>query len=474
MDKDEELTTKHNATNALITIGKLDFEVVVTHESECLAYPLNGPKVALPINGIGYSLSDRLMRKYMDHYGKVPSSRALEDATRVLMSDAFQLPKVQAFFRNARVGDDIYLDLGDESGRAVHFSKGSWSVIERPPVYFRRTELTGVLRTPIHGGSIEQLFSILNIPERIQPLVVGYLIAGLDPEIPMPIFNIGGEQGSGKSTLGKRMRAIIDPSPLQSHSAPTDEGGWSDIAGSARLIAFDNLSSISTKFSDILCKAVTGDSSGKRRLYSDRGLVVRKFMPIIMLNGISVSITRDDLADRILSVNLPVITSIERKDAKGIESEWDEQLPAILGALYTIAAKVYTALPGLRLAELPRMADFARVLAATDEVRATNSLGIYLEDIGSIASSVVELDAFLQAVIKEVKAPWTGTSSELLGRTEGSRHYLSADDWPTTPRHVTERLSRKAPTLRKLGWEVVDLGSNNQEGTKRWKLSPPS
>ena len=193
MGKDEDSTPKHNQTNAIITLGKLDFEVVVTHESECLAYPLHGPKVALPINGIGNSLSDRLMRKYMDHYGKVPSTRSLDEATRVLMSDAFQLPKVQAFFRNARVGDDIYLDLGDETGRAIHFAGGTWTVIEKPPVYFRRTELTGVLPTPVHGGSIEQLFSILNIPERIQPLVVGYLIAGLDPEIPMPIFNIGGE-----------------------------------------------------------------------------------------------------------------------------------------------------------------------------------------------------------------------------------------------------------------------------------------
>ena len=270
------------------------------------------------------------------------------------------------------------------------------------------------------------------------------------------------------------MRGIIDPSPLQSHSAPSDESGWSEIAGSARLIGFDNLSSISTKFSDILCKAVTGDSSGKRKLYSDRGLVVRKFMPIIMLNGISVTITRDDLADRILSVNLPVITSTERKSIKEIESDWNTQLPTILGALYTIAAKVYEVLPGIRLAELPRMADFARVLAATDAVRGTNSLEIYLEDIGSIASSVAELDLFLQAVMKEIKTTWVGTSAELLGRTESSRNYASDAYWPNTPRHVTDRLTRKAPTLRKLGWDVVDLGSNNQEGTKKWRLSPPS
>jgi hypothetical protein len=49
-----------------------------------------------------------------------------------------------------------------------------------------------------------------------------------------------------------------------------------------------------------------------------------------------------------------------------LDAEWPEILPHALGAFYDLAAAVLTRLPDIELKNLPRMADYARVLAAVD------------------------------------------------------------------------------------------------------------
>lgn len=64
--------------------------------------------------------------------------------------------------------------------------------------------------------------------------------------------------------------------------------------------------------------------------------------------------------------------------------------PAILGALLDLTAKVLAVLPNVTADRLPRMADFARVLAALAEVTGWSSLGVYEAMGGRLAEEVIE------------------------------------------------------------------------------------
>ena len=97
---------------------------------------------------------------------------------------------------------EFFVDLGDDSGQAVRITAQEWSVIDRPPVAFRRPD--GLLALPVQReGSIERLQAYVNLTEQDFRLLVGWLAAALLPERPYPVLAIHGEQGSAKSTLAK-------------------------------------------------------------------------------------------------------------------------------------------------------------------------------------------------------------------------------------------------------------------------------
>src|SRR5215831_10194558 len=83
-----------------------------------------------------------------------------------------------------------------------------------------------------------------------------------------------------------------------------------------------------------------------------------------------------DLADRLLPVDLALITEEERRAEEDLWPSWDEAHPLILGALLDLVSRVMAELPRVSLQRKPRMADFARVVSAvgaamdTEESRA--------------------------------------------------------------------------------------------------------
>jgi hypothetical protein len=458
----------------LITIANLEYEIIRSKEGDYLAFPRTGPKISKPLNSEQYNFGGDLMRRYMELTGKIPSERAINDAIRVLINDSHLYDPVPVYLRNARLGEFLYIDLGDSTGRAVEIKPGSWSIIERPPVYFRRTNLTGRFPTPIAGGEIHKLFTIVNIPSISENLIIGWLIASMDPSIPRPILGVNGEQGSGKTFTSKHLSYLVDPSPAPLQSPPRDESAWIEAAANSYCVSLDNLSKISNEFSDSLCRAATGIASSKRKLYSDKGVVVYDFKNTIIINGINLAIVRDDLSDRVLPIYLPIISSKKRNYESDLEKQWNEMYPYIFGGLLDLCAKVLLRIPHVKLKHLPRMADFARILEAMDEVIGTNSFGDFISEIDKSADISIKRDAFLTAITEAITADWRGTARELLDVLVSKIPTTTDRSWPSNNREVTEKLTRSAPTLRKLGWTVTNLGSNNHQNATRWNIAPPA
>ena len=409
----------------------------------------DGANIALPLRGRA-GLRERLAKLYADQCGgTVPSSSALTDAVAVLEGHAHEADPEQVGLRLAATVTGVVIDLGTADGRCVVVGPDGWRVDTRSPVLFRRTALTSPLPEPVGGGHLDQLRHLLNVSDDGWQLLVGWSVAALIPDLPHPILALLGEQGTAKSTTARLLVDLIDPSPAPLRSCPRDIRQWAVTAAASWTVALDNVSTISGWLSDTLCKAVTGDGIVDRALYTDSDVSVLSFRRVIAMTSIDAGALSGDLAERLLPVELARIPADRRRTDEEVNRTFAAARPAILGALLDLLAQVLATLPTIHLDTLPRMADFARVLAAIDKINGWSSLAAYVKSTDDVAESVVDSDPFATAV--RDLGDWTGTASAL--------HELLTPDrppqgWPKSARAVAGALRRLVPALRTSGVNV--------------------
>ena len=468
---------KKSAATELVEMARQSYQFGTSTTGETFGIPLDGPAVTFMIRGSKYSLRARLADRYFTTHGKAAGSQALADALLTIEGIGRDW-ETELHLRVAPDGLErsVWIDLGDDTGQAIHLTAGGWSVRPKAPVLFRRTSLTAPLPTPVgaggQGDGLDQLWKLLNVEEDDRPLVAAWLVAALIPEIPHPCLALFGEQGTGKTTATKLLVSIVDPSPVPARKPPRDADSWVTAAAGSWVVAIDNLSTIPHWLSDSICRAVTGDGDVRRKLFTDGDLHVFAFRRAIVFNGIDIGSLNGDLADRMLPINLERIPDTDRLDETSFWPTWHHAHPHVLAAVLDLAAAVFAHLPHVELSSRPRMADFARILAATDHALGTNGLARYLTKQGTLAAESLDGDPFIAALVNHVHWEWTGTSGELLAAVT-PHDEPPPKEWPSGARAATGRLKRWAPVLRKVGWTVTDDGGRNKECVVKWTLEPP-
>ncbi|MEL7158966.1 MAG: ATP-binding protein, partial [Actinomycetota bacterium] len=228
---------------------------------ETFGIPLDGPQVTFMLRGGRHSLRSELAQRYFALHHKAASQTALADAMLTLEGIG-QAWETELHLRVAPDGLErsTWIDLGDDTGRAIHLTDNSWTIQQRAPILFRRTALTAALPEPVsHGQGLDVLWRLLNVEPADRPLVAAWLVAALVPNIPHPTLALFGEQGTGKTTATKLLVSIVDPSPVPARKPPRDADSWVTAAAGSWVVAIDNLSTIPLWLSDSLCRAVTGD-----------------------------------------------------------------------------------------------------------------------------------------------------------------------------------------------------------------------
>lgn len=129
-----------------------------------------------------------------------------------------------------------------------------------------------------------------------------------------------------------------------------------------------------------------------------------KFRRCLILTSIDVGSLAGDLADRMLAIDCGEISEEDRRGDADLAAEWAQLYPRALGALYDLTARVLAALPDVRPERLPRMADYARILAAVDVVLGTDGLTTYRAQAGDLAGEVLDSSPIAAAIVKLVNA----------------------------------------------------------------------
>jgi hypothetical protein len=123
---------------------------------------INGHRETWPIRSKGFRRW--LARRFFEAMAGAPSSEALQSALNVIEAKAhFDAPERKVHIRVGGLDRRLYLDLGDETWRAVEIDVTGWRVIEKPPVRFRRASGMKPMPIPVKGGSVETLRSFLNV-----------------------------------------------------------------------------------------------------------------------------------------------------------------------------------------------------------------------------------------------------------------------------------------------------------------------
>lgn len=468
-----ERDVKKSASTMLVEIAEKLYDFHVSTNDETFAVPKRGPRVAFTLRGGKKSLRAQLSREYFQGTGKAAPQQALADALLVVEGLAQDSDHVPLHLRVARHGTALWLDLGDDTGRAAKITGTGWTIESSVPVFFKRTALNGPLPTPERGGNLDLLWRWLNVEEEDRPLVIAWLASIFYPDIPHPVPGLFGEQGTGKTTAEKLLVSIVDPGPAPTRKPPRDAEAWVTAASGSWIVGIDNLSTIPDWLSDAICRAVTGEGDVRRKLYTDGDLAVFAFKRCVILGGIDVGAIRGDLADRLLPLTLHTIGDADRLEEEELWPAWAEMHPGILGAVLDEVASVMAVLHSVRLESKPRMADFARVLAAVDQVRGTSGLRRYMEKQSEVATESLTDDSFVTTISTTLKDVFIGTSAELLALvTPADEKWRAPKGWPGSSRQVTQTLRRQAPSMRKAGWQVDDDGGANKQHTVTWTIAP--
>jgi hypothetical protein len=464
---------KKSAATLLVGLALDRYQFGCTEDGQPFAIKEGGHVVRM-LRGGKNSLRAELSQAYYWRYGTAAPQQALADALLVLEGEAMSRNPSQVHLRVAAAKGAIWYDLGDTAETVVKIDTTGWqTVTTNVPVLFQRTALTGAMSAPQHGGNLDLLWQQLNVAKEDRPLVLAWLVAAIaTPNVAHAVLSLFGEQGTGKSTANKRLVQIVDPSPVPVRKPPRDAESWVTACQGSWVVGLDNLSTVPDWLSDSICRAATGEGDVRRALYTDGGLAVFAFRRCIILNGIDLGALRGDLVDRLIHVSLEVIPEDDRVKEEDLDERWQQAQPLIFGALLAEIADVIRLLPSLRLASKPRMADYAHVLAAVDQLHGTDGLTRYAMQAKTMAADSLSADPFLVVLTATKKLDFKGKASELLIKvTPDSDGWRPPKDWPKDPRTVTSLLKRNAPALRKAGWVVED--ETDRDHFTIWTLRHP-
>jgi len=420
-----------------------------------------------------------IKKLFWDKEKYVPNKETINNTLEIFEAKAsYEGKQHNLHTRVARHNESIYYDLGDD--RAVCINKDGWKIIEVPPILFKRFTHQKIQAIPVDEGieTIYDVFKFVNIVDPDQQLLfISNLVETLIPDIPHPIDIFHGAQGSCKSTASRVKKKLIDPSSLELMSSPTSQEEFIQQASHHLCITLDNMTYIKPWLSDCLCRFVTGEGTSKRKLYTDDEDIIYSFRRCITINGINNVAYKPDLLERSIIIELQSIQPDTRRNEADLWKDFEENRPRILGAIFNILSRAMIYYGDVKLAEKPRMADFATwgcAIAMALGKKEEDFINAYDNAIRMQNQEVLEYSTLARLVIylmNNRKVEWVGNATELLEELRKlAFEYninINVKNYPTDSGWVWRKLKEIKQNLYNFGIELSkDDSSRNSGGRK--------
>jgi hypothetical protein len=416
-----------------------------------------------------------VLRRIWDTFHILPNSDKLKTIISLLGGRAvFDGVIHKLHNRVAWHENKIYYDMCDDLWSVIEIDSSGWREIKESPVWFRRYSHQLAQTAPAQSGDITLVKKFTNlIDDSSYQLFLITLMSELIPDIPHPIIVLHGLQGSAKSTQFKICRKLVDPSRTEVLTMPTDRAQLIQIFSHNYVVPFDNVHMLNDEQSDAICRAVTGDGSSKRQLYTDDDDIIYNYRRIICLNGINAVAQKPDILDRSVLLECKRIDKTTRRDEKQLWNEFENSKTQIFSGMLTILSKAMKIYPGVSLTTLPRMADFAiwgEAISQASGYRRNSFSQIYTDNISRQHTEVIENSSlgFVLHKFMENRDEWSGPPNmlyvELTRLARESNVDTSNKFWPNGANYLTRRLRPLENNFRELG---IIINLDCHDGTKR-------
>lgn len=279
------------------------------------------------------------------------------------------------------------------------------------------------------------------------------------------------ERGSGKSTLTKLIKKIVDPDSIEICAKPSKLEDLCVFLGNTYMSCFDNVGNLTKDESDLLCGAITSTASVKRALFTDNELKTMKLQNVIVMNGVQTIPEESDLAERFLVLNLKKLKGAELRTEREFWDDFEAARPEILGAIFDVLSKAMKLFPKASTAVGGhRMAD-----AFTEMLVIAEALGIPEEEFRTLISDNVSRmneirgDTPLVEAIKEyVNRPYAKTKesgyvSEIYTAVKAN-YSGNKSQLPNSASAFSKKVKLERDTLEKAGI-TVNFDSSGSKGT---------
>ncbi len=452
-------TENSTIADDLVTLVTVGSELFHNCKNECYVTLVNNNHAetwALDSSGFFDWLGFQAFRKF----GFVPSEQHLKQAITTLAGlSKFEGQEHEVFLRCANFNGGYTIDLCNEEWQSVIVTEIGWKINNQSDVKFIRSPEASALPVPIlKKGNIELLWKYVNIPEKMRPLVLAFILESWRPDTPYTILIIVGEQGSSKSSTHKYLRQISDPNNTPLRSAPKTVEDIYVSAANNHQASFDNMSKLSDGKQDALCTLATGGGYATRKHYSNNEEFVIEVKRPVIINGIDNVATRPDLIDRSIVIHLPKISSENKKKETELENGFKRDFQVIFSGLLDLFSSTLNILPTINIKEPPRMVDFAYLGEAMNLAMNNDESfnEIYKENRRNSLTHSLDSSPAALALMEMMsfrKIDWEGTYKEL--KLELERHYhQEGEGWPKSPKGLSNILKRMAPALREQGLDI--------------------
>lgn len=314
------------------------------------------------------------------------------------------------------------------------------------------------------GGLLDELSPFLNMSRKMKVLFAVNLVQAFIPESSHFLMVISSEQGSGKSTLTRLIRNIIDPALSVITTMPENADALKNHLANNLVVCFDNTQPLSDTFSDILCGAVTGTTYAKRRLYSDSDEIILRMHNLVILNGIDAIPKKSDLLERSMLFKLEKISTEGRLTDSQIKSKMEECTPCILNAIFETLVSYFKIRDDVKVNGSHRMADayrecciISRVLGVEDEfLSAFDENQRLLQDDYSTTSPLISaINSYFEAKSK------TSLSNSVSNVYNTLLEYADKHTFPKSPSAFSRAIKNEEGNLSKSGIRLSIMKQRN-------------
>ncbi len=424
----------------------------------------------IPIESDGFD--SMIFNIYRKLTGNIIKKTYIENLRRAGKAIAYDNPK-DTFLRVGWKGKNIYYDLGTDN-KIIRINSDGWDIINELPedFFYVRTPNFKNQAIPIYDPNFDIdvfLKTVFNLKHDSDfKLLKVWLVASLICDIPRPLVNIYGSEGSGKTKFLEFLKKIIDPGYVLTHGLK-DERDRDLTIYQSYFTAFDNLSFIDTKktygeVSNDISRFITGQGKTERKLFTNREQEIFTGVKLIGMNGINQLVRAPDLADRTLNFELNRISEDERKLEKFLNDYFEENLRYVLGWIFNALSKSMNMMENenIQPKNLPRMSDFGMWGYVISEVIGWSGdefLSCYKKKTFNLKMDLSN-DDILVNVIKHFifrEKEWCGYASDLLKilKDEALSLNVEPDRLPSSPNLMGRKINTFKVVLNEIGIDLV-------------------